>query len=100
MPESPTFICEFQGGQITAMTVNTPTAQLDLVRGVRLAQYAFQSRTKREPPAIAKARFEIDRLVINGRNVHAPGKIVPGTVIAEYDALPPAAELDDAEHGS
>jgi hypothetical protein len=58
MAASPTFYAEFSDGQKTRMTVFTSRDKLDVERGVKLAQYAYESRTHRKPPAIVKARFE------------------------------------------
>jgi hypothetical protein len=71
MTNSPCFIARFADGQTTRMTVHTSLAKLDVGRGVRLAQHAYRSRMKQEPPAITSARFES----------------VEGKVLEEYDAL-------------
>jgi hypothetical protein len=68
---SPSFIACFADGQTTRMTVHTSLAKLDVGRGVRLAQHAYRSRMKQEPPAITSARFED----------------IKGKVLEEYDAL-------------
>jgi transcriptional regulator with XRE-family HTH domain len=64
----PTFIAEFSDGVQTRMTVYTPLDELDWDRGVRLAQAAYQSRTRKPPPAIIAARFERDGQVLAQRN--------------------------------
>jgi hypothetical protein len=53
---SPVFVARFCDGQVTRMTVHCPDG-LDAARGVRLAQWAYRSRMKREPPAITQAKF-------------------------------------------
>jgi len=55
---SPTFIARFADGQVTRMTVYCEPGKLDVGRGVRLAQHAYRSRMKSEPPAIVAASFE------------------------------------------
>jgi hypothetical protein len=56
------------------MTVATRLDDLDVGRGVKLAQFVYWQRCKREPPAITEARFE------NGK------------VLATYRATPHAAD--------
>jgi hypothetical protein len=58
MDSSPIFCAEFVDGQKTRMTIFTSRAKLDVERGVKLAQYAYESRTHKKPPAIVKAHFE------------------------------------------
>jgi hypothetical protein len=58
MTNSPTFVARFADGQVTRMTVYTPLPKLDASRGVRLAQWAYRSRMKREPAPIIEAWFE------------------------------------------
>jgi hypothetical protein len=60
MANSPIFCAEFSDGQKTRMTVFTSRAKLDVERGVKLAQYAYESRTHKKPPAIVRAHFEDD----------------------------------------
>lgn len=69
MAEGPTFIAKFADRETTRMSVFTRRDNLDLARGVRLAQHAYRSRTGREPEPIVEARFEQN-----------------GTVLAEYTA--------------
>jgi hypothetical protein len=57
---NPTFTARFVDGQVTVMTVFSSLKKLDVMRGVRLAQHAYRSRTKCEPPAIVEAHFEND----------------------------------------
>jgi hypothetical protein len=68
MTSSPTFVAVFSDRErsTTRMTVwHSPGRQsLDLGRGVRLAQAAYQSRTNKAPPAIASAHYERDGEVI------------------------------------
>lgn len=56
--ESPRFVAQFADGEETRMTVFTTLKNLDVVRGVRLAKYAYYSRKGKRPPPIVKARFE------------------------------------------
>jgi TraY domain len=58
MTESPTFIARFADGQVTRMPVYCEPHKLDVGRGMRLAQHAYRSRMKSEPPAIVAASFE------------------------------------------
>jgi hypothetical protein len=53
---TPTFICNFADGEQTRMTVHCPKG-LDIVRGVKLARYAYESRTGKTPPAMLGATF-------------------------------------------
>jgi hypothetical protein len=54
----PVFVARFTDGQLTRMTTHSSLAKLDVERGVRLAQHAYRSRMKREPPQIVEASFE------------------------------------------
>jgi hypothetical protein len=58
MTDSPIFVAHFVDGQITRMSVYCEPGKLDVDRGVRLAQWAYCSRMKSEPPAIIAANFE------------------------------------------
>jgi hypothetical protein len=55
---SPTFVVTFADGEVTRMTVFTTPDDLDVERGKKLARYAYESRTKKTPPAFLKAHFE------------------------------------------
>jgi hypothetical protein len=55
---SPTFVATFTDGTITRMTTNCSERKLDLGRGVRLSQAAYQSRMKQQPPAMTAGHFE------------------------------------------
>jgi len=70
-----TFIAHFRDGEVTRMTTSTSLANLDLDRGLRLSQAAYEARARRAggalsliPPPIVRACFEQD-----------------GTVLAAYD---------------
>jgi hypothetical protein len=52
----PTFICNFVDGQKTRMTVHCEKG-LDVARGVKLARYAYESRTGKKPPEIVSGQF-------------------------------------------
>ena len=59
----PTFAAEFADGTITRLSTFTSLAALDVGRGVRIAQAAWQSRhrhQKTKPPRIVAAHFEQD----------------------------------------
>ena len=64
----PTFVAEFADGAITRMSTFTSLANLDVDRGVRLSQAAYEARARRRfgrslrpvPPPIVRARFEQD----------------------------------------
>jgi hypothetical protein len=58
MTASPTCVVRFADGEITRMTTWSASGKPDVPRGVRLAQAAYESRTKRKPPAIAELHFE------------------------------------------
>lgn len=58
MSIAPTFVAHFADGTTTRMTTATSLARLDVARGVRLAQWAYRSRQRSEPPEIVEARFE------------------------------------------
>jgi transcriptional regulator with XRE-family HTH domain len=65
----PTCVIEFDDGVVTRMsTWCASDEKLDWDRGVRLAQAAYQSRTRRSPPAIIAARFERDGQLLAQRN--------------------------------
>ena len=80
---SPTFVATFEDGVVTGMTVftvfTTPD-DLDVERGKKLARYAYESRTKRPPPAFLKAHFE-----------------QAGVVFKAYSAVELEDEQEDAE---
>jgi hypothetical protein len=48
---SPTFVATFVDGEVTRMTVFTTPDYLDVERCKKLARYAYESRTKKTPPA-------------------------------------------------
>lgn len=54
---SPTFVAEFADGVTTRMTCHCTPDHLDLARGMKLSQAAYESRIGKPPPAIVKARF-------------------------------------------
>ena len=64
----PTFVAEFADGTITRMSTFTSPANLDVDRGVRLSQAAYEARARRRfggslrpvLPPIVRARFERD----------------------------------------
>jgi hypothetical protein len=67
MTSSPIFVAEFENGDsvvVTRMTVHKPGGKLSMVRGVRLARAAYESRMKKSPPAIISARYESDGEII------------------------------------
>jgi hypothetical protein len=53
---SPTFVCNFTDREQTRMTVWCGDG-LDMVRGVQLARYAYESRKGKTPPTIVSATF-------------------------------------------
>lgn len=54
---SPTFVAPFADGITTRMTCHCTSDHLDLARGMKLSRAAYESRTRKSPPAIVKARF-------------------------------------------
>jgi hypothetical protein len=58
MSASPTFVAIFADNETTRMTVFQSGKTLSLVRGVRLARAAYESRTKKTPPPIVEAHYE------------------------------------------
>src|SRR5258705_11482338 len=54
---SPTIVAKFADGITTRMTCHCLPVDLDLARGIKLSQAAYESRTKKPPPAIVEARF-------------------------------------------
>jgi hypothetical protein len=77
---SPTFVATFTDGEVTRMTVFTTPDYLDVERGKKLARYAYESRTKKTPPAFLKAHFE-----------------QAGVVFRAYSAVELEDEREDAE---
>jgi hypothetical protein len=67
--QSPTFVAQFADGEVTRMSVFSQPSKLAIGRGVRLAQHAYRSRTRKKRGSIVGARFEQD-----------------GAVLAEYTA--------------
>ena len=64
MSASPTFVAIFADNETTRMTVFQSGKTLNLVRGVRLARAAYESRTKKTPPPIVGAHYERDGEVL------------------------------------
>jgi hypothetical protein len=58
--QSPAFVAKFADGEVTRMTTYCRPDKPDVGRGVRLSKWAYQSRTKREPPTIVEASFELN----------------------------------------
>ena len=64
----PTFVAEFADGAVTRMSTFTSLANLDVARGLRLSQAAYEARARRRfggslrpvLPPIVRARFERD----------------------------------------
>jgi hypothetical protein len=54
----PTFCATFADGTKTRMSIFCANEKLDLARGVRVSQAAYESRKKKRPPAIVEACFE------------------------------------------
>jgi hypothetical protein len=77
---SPTFVATFADGEVTRMTVFGTPDDVDLERAKRLARYAYESRTKKTPPAFLKAHFE-----------------QAGAVFRAYSAVELEDEQEDAE---
>jgi hypothetical protein len=66
-----TFVATFADGQVTRMSTFTSLANLDLGRGLRLSQAAYEARARRSgkslhpvPPPIVHAHFEQDGNVL------------------------------------
>jgi hypothetical protein len=71
MSNSPVFEAHFIDGTITRMTVHhTSLTRLDLMRAIKLANAAYQSRKHNPPVMIVAGRFEA----------------ADGTVLREYAA--------------
>jgi hypothetical protein len=71
MSNSPAFVATFADGEITRMSVwQGGRKTFDLARAVRLAQAAYVSRMKQEPPTITEGQFVS----------------TDGVVLASYDA--------------
>ena len=77
---SPTFVATFADGVVTRMTVFGTPDDVDVERAKRLARYAYESRTKKTPPAFLKAHFE-----------------QAGVVFRAYSAVELEDEQEDAE---
>jgi hypothetical protein len=78
---APVFVATFSDGAVTRMSIFiTDPNKLDLARGIKLARYACQSRTGKEPPAFTKAHFE---------------QPDTGEILATYSAI----ELNDDDEG-
>jgi len=54
----PVFEARFNDNQVTRMTVHQSRERLDLGRGARLAQAAYESRTRKDAPPIVEAHYE------------------------------------------
>ena len=62
---SPTCVVEFADGETVRMTTWSANGKPDLRRGIKLAHATYESRTKRELPAITALHFE----TADGENV-------------------------------
>jgi hypothetical protein len=67
----PTFVAAFADGEVTRMTVFTSLTNLDVGRGLRLSQAAYEARARRlgrllhpTAPPIVRAHFERDGEVL------------------------------------
>ena len=80
---SPTFVATFEDDVVTRMTVFGTPDDPDVERGKKLARYAYESRTKKPPPAFLKAHFE-----------------QAGVVFRAYSAVELEDEQEDAEPGA
>ena len=76
MTNSATFIARFADGEVTRLTTHARAGKPNLARGVRLARAAYESRTKRTPPAITEARYESDGEVLKTYDAEILG-VVP-----------------------
>jgi len=76
----PTFVAKFSDNEITRMTTHRTPTKLDLGRGVRLSQAAYEARTGISPPAIVEGHFE-----------NHDGEILQRYGIEELTALGPQA---------
>ncbi len=77
-PNSPTFIAKFADGEVTRMTTHCSFDKLNVGRGVRLSQWAYQSRMKCEPPAIIEASFVIKNKMLATYDTAALEKVSAG----------------------
>jgi hypothetical protein len=75
MTGSATFIAIFADGEATRLTTYAAAGKLNLTRGVRLARAAYESRTKRTPPAIAEAHYECDGEVLETYDAETLGGV-------------------------
>lgn len=85
----PTFVAEFADGEVTRMSTFTALDKLDWQRGVRLAQAAYESRSRQRELAIAAADAE-SRPLPRSLPPFPPPIIAArfeqdGKVLAEYD---------------
>jgi hypothetical protein len=56
---SPVFVATFVDGTTTRMTTYAEyDGEMNLMRGIILARYAYRSRTGKTAPALMKAKFE------------------------------------------
>lgn len=64
-PPSPVCIVTFVDGETPPMTTWNKNGEPSLRRGIKLAHAAYESRTKRQPPAIAALHFEtVDGVIV------------------------------------
>lgn len=54
---SPTLVARFADGVTTRMTCNCDDHHLNLPRGIKLSQAAYESRIRKSPPTIVEACF-------------------------------------------
>jgi hypothetical protein len=69
-------VARFADGEITRLSTFHSGDKLNLSRGVRLARAAYESRTRKAPPAIIEAYYERDGEVLERYDAEVLG-VVP-----------------------
>jgi hypothetical protein len=81
MTDSPTFVARFADNEVIRMSTHTPTATLDVGRGVRLAIAAYETRVRgRRAPFSGGTQIEIPLIV------EAHFEAADGAVLQTYGA--------------
>lgn len=90
---SPTFVATFADGTTTRMTTFCEGGKLDLGRGVRLSQAAYESRTKQQPPAMTAGHFETPPIAAVVLQSYSPDELAAVTAGAQ-EPVSPDGETD------
>jgi hypothetical protein len=90
---SPTFVARFADGVTTRMTCNCEDHHLDLPRGIKLSQAAYESRIKKSPPAIVEARI-VEPFIDDAIKIYSRAELEASQPSTAMDLRPVVPELN------